>query len=82
MKKFLGILFGLMLAAALMLSVCAAEPVAAGTVMTITGNTAQYGGAIYCDDLDDAHIYIKGGTITGNTATEDGDYICPARNAY
>jgi hypothetical protein len=41
----------------------------------ITGNKAQRGGAIYCDDLDDAFVYVEGGKVTDNTATENGGGI-------
>ena len=41
----------------------------------IKDNKAEYGGAIYCDDLDDAFIYIEGGKFVGNQATEDGGAI-------
>ena len=41
----------------------------------ISGNTAEYGGAIYCNDLDDAYIYVEGGKLVGNKATEDGGAI-------
>lgn len=42
---------------------------------SIVGNKAEYGGGIYCDDLGDATINIKGGKISGNTATENGGGI-------
>ena len=41
----------------------------------IKDNHAEYGGAIYCNDLDDAFIYIEGGKFVGNTASEDGGAI-------
>ena len=41
----------------------------------IKDNKAEYGGAIYCNDLDDAFIYIEGGKFIGNKATEDGGAI-------
>ena len=33
---------------------------------TVTGNKANYGGAVYADDLDDAYVYVNGGKISGN----------------
>lgn len=41
----------------------------------IVGNQAKYGGAIYCDDQDDAFVYIEGGKISGNTASANGGGI-------
>ena len=41
----------------------------------ITGNKAENGAAIYCDDLDDAYINVDGGKISGNTAEEGGGGI-------
>lgn len=41
----------------------------------ISGNKATYGGAIYCDDLNDAYIFIEGGKLVGNTADFKGGAI-------
>ena len=42
---------------------------------TITGNKAAYGAGIYCDDQDDAFVYMQGGKIAGNTAFKEGGGI-------
>ena len=41
----------------------------------ITGNSAVYGGAIYCDDWNDAAVYIQGGKIYDNFAWRGGGAI-------
>ena len=44
--------------------------------VTVTGNNATYGGAIYCDDLNDAYVYIRNDTkIYGNTSAKAGGGI-------
>lgn len=44
--------------------------------VSITGNRAEYGAGIYCDDQDDAIVYIQDGTkIYGNTASVSGGGI-------
>ena len=41
----------------------------------IVDNKAKNGGAIYCNDIADAYVYIQGGKISRNTATDCGGGI-------
>ena len=41
----------------------------------VNNHAEEDGGAIYCDDLDDAYVFINGGKISDNTAGVDGGAV-------